>query len=70
LKNQKNYLLSIGADIGTGVPVGLFVNNINKFGFLIGKPDDGIIPLLFKFIIVVCLMAFYYRGSFCSPWYF
>ncbi|MGG4341717.1 hypothetical protein [Paenibacillus lautus] len=64
LKNQKNYLLSIGVGIGTGVPVGLFVNNINKFGFLLGKPDDGIIPLLFKFIFVVGLMLSIIGGVF------
>ncbi len=42
----------------------MFVNNINKFGFLIGKPDDGIIPLLFRFIIVVCLMLSIIEGVF------
>jgi hypothetical protein len=56
LKNQKNYLLSIGVGIGTGIPVGLFVNNIDKFGFLISKPDYEIIPILFKIIIAVGLI--------------
>jgi len=57
LKNQSNYLVSVGVGIGTGIPVGLFVNNINKLSFLASTSNDGIFHVLIK-IILVCLAIF------------
>ena len=57
LKNQGNYLVSVGVGIGTGVPVGLFVNNINKLSFLVNTQNDSIFQVIVK-IVLVCLAIF------------
>jgi len=52
IKNQGNYLVSVGVGIGTGIPVGIFVNNINKLRFLASTLNDGIFQFLSKIILV------------------
>lgn len=58
LKNQSNYLLSVGVGIGTGIPVGIFVNNISKFSFFISNPNDGFIQVLYKLFFFLLVMLF------------
>lgn len=55
VKNQSNFLANVSIAIATGVLVGLFVNNINKFGFLLSGLNDDIKIMLLKIIIVFVL---------------
>ncbi|WP_258205454.1 hypothetical protein [Paenibacillus radicibacter] len=58
LKDQSNYWLSVGVGIGTGIPVGLFVNNISKFSFLVSDLNDGVLQVAFKLILILSVMFF------------
>lgn len=55
VKNQSNFLANVNIAIVTGVLAGLFVNNIDKFRFLLSGINDGIWIMFSKGIIVFVL---------------